>query len=155
MVRQEAASRIQYAEAFEVAEFGRQVREDEVFALLPMLQRSYLISGTKDWTDTGVEIKEGDVFEVSAEGSVIWKREGREKCEPDGAVPYTRWGNKPVLGAPTGALIARIGTDPKESFLIGSGRKIIAHRSGKLYLGINDDNTGDNDGAYRAWIKND
>jgi len=149
----QAASKIQYAEGFEVAEFGRQVREEEVFALLPMLQRSYVVSGTKDWTDTGIEIKEGDVFEISAEGSIVWKREGREKCGPEGAAPYTRWGNKPVSGAPTGALIARIGSDAKESFLIESGRKIIAYRSGKLYLGINDDNTADNDGEYRAWIK--
>jgi len=149
----EGASKIQYAEAFEVAEFGRQIREEEIFTLLPMLERSYVVSGTNDWTDTGLTIKEGDVFEISAEGKIIWKREGREKCNPDGALPYTRWGNKPVLGTPTGALIARIGVDPNEGFLVGSGRKIIAHKSGKLYLGINDDNTSDNDGEFRAWIK--
>jgi len=50
-------------------------------------------------------------------------------------------------------LIARIGVDPNESFLVGSGRKIIAYKSGKLYLGINDDNTSDNDGEFRVWIK--
>lgn len=148
----ERASGIQYAEAFEVAEFGRQVGEEELFTLLPMLERSYVVSGTRDWTDTGVTIEEGEVFEVSAEGLIVWKRDGREKCDPDGALPYTRWGNKPVLGAPTGALIARIGDDPKEGFLVGSGRKIVAYKAGKLYLGINDDNVKDNDGEFRAWI---
>lgn len=147
------ASKIQYAEAFEIAEFGRQIEEEELFTLLPMLERSYVVSGTHDWTDTGITIKEGDVFEISAEGSIVWKREDREKCSPDGALPYTRWGNKFVLGAPTGALIARIGEESNESFLVGSGRQIIAYKSGKLYLGINDDNTRDNDGEFRAWIK--
>ena len=149
----EGASKIKYAEGFEVAEFGRQVQEEEIFTLLPMLERSYVVSGTHDWTDTGIIIKEGDLFEITAEGMIAWKREGREKCNPDGALTYTRRGNRPLLEIPTGALIARIGVDPKESFLVGSGRKIIAYKSGKLYLGINDDNTSDNDGEFRVWIK--
>jgi LmbE family N-acetylglucosaminyl deacetylase len=149
----EAASKIKYAEAFEIAEFGRQITDDEVFTLLPMLERSHVIAGTKDWTDTGIEIKEGDVFEIAAEGSIVWNREGRAKCGPEGADPYSRWGNRPVLGAPVGALIARIGTDEREVFLIGSNQKIVAYKAGRLYLGINDDNTEDNDGEFRTWIK--
>ncbi|MGC3947442.1 MAG: PIG-L family deacetylase [Chryseolinea sp.] len=147
------ASKIRYAEGFEVAEFGRQIREEEIFELLPMLPRSYAVSGTKNWTNTGIEIKEGEQFEVTAEGTIVWNKDGRQRCTADGAVPYTRWGNKPVLGAPTGSLIARIGEDSKDSFFVGADRKIIASKSGKLYLGINDDNTGDNDGEFRAWVK--
>ncbi len=149
----EGASKIQYAEAFEVAEFGRQIKEEEIFSLLPMLERPYIVSGTHDWTDTGIMIKEGEVFEITAEGMIVWNRDGRAKCNPDGAAPYTRRGNKPVSGSPTGALIARIGEDSKESFLVGSSRKIIAYKTGKLFLGINDDNVSDNDGEFRAWVK--
>lgn len=147
-----AASKIRYSEAFEIAEFGRQITDDEVLTLLPMIPRSYIIQGTKDWTDTGFEIKKDEVFEITAEGKIVWKREERQTCGPDGD-QFLRWENKPVQGAPTGALIARIGADSKESFLIGSQKKIIASKSGRLYLGINDENVGDNDGEFRAWIK--
>lgn len=149
----EAASQIKYAEAFEIAEFGRQVTEDELVKLVPMLARSYVVPGTKDWTDTGFEVKQGDVLQITAEGSITWKKEGREKCDANGAVPYTRWGKKPMLGAPTGALIARIGDNSAENFLVGTGRTLIAWAPGKLFFGINDDNTGDNDGQYRVWVK--
>lgn len=147
------ATKIKYAEAFEIAEFGRQVQEDELLKLVPMLPQSVVVPGTKDWTDTGFEVNQGDVLEISADGWIVWKKDGRERCDANGALPYTRWGNKPLLGAPTGALVARIGEKTSETFLIGTERKLIAWTSGKLYLGINDDNTGDNDGAYRAWIK--
>lgn len=149
----EAAAQVKYAEAFEIAEFGRQVNEEELVKLLPMLERSSVVPGTKDWTDTGIDIKQGDVLELKAEGSIVWKKEGRVRCDANGALPYTRWGNKPLSGAPTGALIARIGSNISESFLVGSGRKMIAWASGRLTFGINDDNTADNDGAFRVWIK--
>ena len=106
-----------------------------------------------DWINTGIEITKGDVIEISAEGKFVWKREGRELCGPDGADVYSYSANKPMPGAPTGAMIARIGTDSKESVLIGSHKTIVAFKSGSLYLGINDDNTKDNDGEYRVWIK--
>src|SRR5687768_15708944 len=149
----DGVAHVKYAEAFEVAEFGRQFTEQEIFTLFPMLKKSLVVNGTKDWTDTGIDIAQGDVFEINAEGKITWKREGRETCGPAGAIPYTRWGNKALQGAPTGALIARIGTDAKQSFLIGSSQKVIAYQSGRLYLGINDDNTADNDGQFRVWIK--
>jgi hypothetical protein len=149
----EEAAEIKYAEGFEIAEFGRQVKEEELLTLLPMLEQSHVVAGTKSWTNTTIEVKQGDVLEIKAEGTIVWKREGREKCNADGAVPYTRWGKKPLLGAPTGALIASIGNNPGESFLVGCSKKIIAWTSGTLYFGINDDNTGDNDGEFRVWVK--
>jgi len=149
----EAASKIKYAEAFETAEFGRQITQEEVFTYLPMLQRSYIIDSTKEWVNTGIEITKGEVIEMSAEGRFVWKREGRELCGPDGADVYTRSANKPLPDASTGALIARIGTDTKEPFLIGSKKTFVAPTSGKLYIGINDDKMSDNDGEYRVWVK--
>jgi len=148
-----AATKIKYAEAFETADFCRQITQEEVFTYLPMLERSYVIDSTKDWVNTGIEITKGEVIEMSAEGRFVWKREGRELCGPDGADVYSYSANKPMPAASTGALIARIGTDAKETFLVGSKKTIVATTSGRLYLGINDDKTSDNDGEYRVWVK--
>jgi LmbE family N-acetylglucosaminyl deacetylase len=147
------AENSKYAEAFEVAEFGRQVSDAEMLTILPMLQKSYVVPGATDWIDTSVEIQQGDVMLITANGTITWKHEGREACDANGAVPYARSGKKPVTGAATGALIGRIGADAAESFLIGTEQKIIAPKSGRLYLGINDDTIGDNDGQFRVWIK--
>jgi hypothetical protein len=147
-----AAQNIRYAEAFEVAEFGRQVTDAEMFTILPMLQKSYVVPGTKDWTDTGLEIKQGDTLLFNVNGTITWRHEGREKCDADGAA-YSQSEKKPLPGVSTGALIGRIGSGIDESFLIGTGRKIIAHTSGTLYLGINDETIVDNDGQFRVWIR--
>jgi len=148
-----SASEVMYAEAFEIAEFGRQVTEGELMKLVPMLGPLYVVPGTKDWTETGFEVKLGDVLQITAEGTITWKSEGREKCDANGAVPYAGGGKRPMQGAQAGALIARIGENSAEWFLIGTERTLIAGASGKLFFGINDGNTGDNDGHYRVWEK--
>lgn len=147
-----SAKNIKYSEAFEVAEFGRQVSDSEIFTILPMLQKSYVVPGTIDWTNTGLEIQRGDTLLFNVNGTITWKREGREQCDADGAA-YSQSEKKPLPGVSTGALIGRIGSGTAESFLIGTGRKIIAHKSGTLYLGINDDSIKDNDGQFRVWIR--
>lgn len=147
-----ATTNIKYAEAFEVAEFGRQVSDEEMFTILPMLRKSYVVPGMMDWTETDVEIQQGDTILISANGTITWKRDGREKCDANGS-SYTQSGKKPLPGVSAGALIGRIGSDFAEIFLIGTERKIIAPKTGRLYLGINDDTIVDNDGQFRVWIE--
>ena len=43
--------------------------------------------------------------------------------------------------------------DPSECFLVGKNSEIYAFKSGRLFLGINDDNTHDNEGLYRVRIQ--
>ena len=74
-------------------------------------------------------------------------------CGPTGAVPYTRWGHKPVLAINTGALIGKIGSDSTDYFYIGAGQKAVAFAAGRLFVGINDDNVLDNDGAFTISIR--
>lgn len=146
------AKAAKYVEAFEIAEFGRQVNDSEINRLFPIPGKSLTISGTIDWLDTGIDVNEETAIEIEADGEIIWKMVGREICPPNGAMPYTRWGNKPLLDVGTGALIGKIGKDSEECFFIGHYQKIIPFTSGKLFIGINDDNTMDNDGEYRVWI---
>jgi len=149
----EAAAKARYVEAFEFAEFGRQPREADVRRLLPMLGGFIELSGRTDWLDTGIDVTLNQRVEIAAEGEIVWKADGKETCGPTGADPYTRRGKKPLLGVSTGAIIGRIGADSTEYFFIGPGRSIMPFTSGRLFVGINDDNVLDNDGAFRLWIR--
>jgi LmbE family N-acetylglucosaminyl deacetylase len=149
---QDAASKIRYAEAFEIAEFGRQPTEAEMQSLFPMLPRSTIVAATKDWTATRIEVSEGDILDIIASGKILWKKEGSLGCGPDGVSTFSGEAGKPIPGGHTGSLIARIGTDG-QAIIVGTSQKIIAPKAGKLYLGINDGNLTDNDGEFRVWIK--
>jgi LmbE family N-acetylglucosaminyl deacetylase len=148
-----AAKEVSYVEEFEIAEYGRQMTDEDVFELFPMMGRVYKVSGKSDWFDTGIDLTEGEILAIDSDGQILWNLKDRKYCDPDGAVPYTRWGNEPLLGAGTGALIGKIGEDSSECFFIGKNKDIHAFKSGRLYLGINDANTHDNEGLYRVRIQ--
>jgi len=150
---EEWAKKVTYVEEFEIAEYGRQLNEKDVFELFPMIGKAFTISGKSDWFDTGIDVEEGHIVAINSNGKIIWNLKDKKYCDPDGAVPYTRWGNKPLQAAGTGALIGKIGEDPSECFFVGKIKEIHAFKSGRLYLGINDDNTGDNEGSYRVRIR--
>ena len=141
-----------YVEEFEIAEYGRQLKDDEINEIFPMIGKVFTISGKSGWFDTGIDVKENQVIVISSDGNIIWNLQDRKYCDPDGAMPYTRWGNKPLLSAGTGALIGKIGNDSSENFFIGKDQEIQAYKAGRLFLGINDDNTSDNEGVFRVRI---
>lgn len=111
------------------------------------------VPGRTRWLDTGVDLAMRQVIEISVEGKIQWNKDGNQMCGPTGAVPYTRWGNKPIPGINTGALIGKIGADSTDYFYIGAGQQAVAFASGRLVLGINDDNVLDNDGAFQVRIR--
>jgi len=147
------AKEVTYVEEFEIAEYGRQITDEDVFKLFPMIGKAYTVSGKSDWFDTGIDLIEGEILAIDSDGQILWNLIDRKYCDPDGAVPYTRWGNKPLQGVGTGALIGKIGEDSSECFFIGKNKEIHTFKSGRLYLGINDDNTNDNEGLYRVRIR--
>jgi hypothetical protein len=149
----EIARDVTYVEEFEIAEYGRQINDAEVMELFPMIGKAFTVSGKAEWFDTGIDIKENQIIDMNSSGKIIWNLKEKKYCDPDGAIPYTRWGNKPLLGASTGALIGKIGEESSECFFIGKQQEVHAFKSGRLYLGINDDNTTDNEGIYRVRIR--
>jgi hypothetical protein len=111
------------------------------------------LSGRTTWLDTGFDVIQEQSIEIVAEGEIQWKAEGKETCGPTGAVPYTRRGNKPILAINTGAIIGKIGLASTDYFYIGAGQRMIPFSTGRLFIGINDDNVRDNDGAFEVWIR--
>jgi hypothetical protein len=50
-------------------------------------------------------------------------------------------------------LIGKIGAGSTDYFAIGAGQRMLPFATGRLFVGINDDNLRDNDGAFRIWIR--
>jgi LmbE family N-acetylglucosaminyl deacetylase len=148
----EAAKKVKYIEAFEIAEYGRQIREAELHELLPMVGNMITVPGKTQWLDTGLDVTRGREVDFLAEGSVQWNEDGHQYGPPSGAPLYARGGHKPIPGINTGALIGKIGADSAEAFYIGPGNRVRMFSAGRLFLGINDDNVSDNAGAFRVWI---
>ena len=113
---------------------------------------SLTVPGKTRWLDTGVDLAMRQVIEISVHGTIQWNKDGNQMCGPTGAVPYTRWGNKAIPGINTGALIGKIGPDSTDYFYIGAGQQAVAFATGRLFVGINDDNVLDNDGAFTISI---
>ena len=149
----EHAQQVGFVEEFEIAEFGRQISDQEVFELFPMIGRSFTVSGKAEWFDTGIDLEEGQVVRITSTGKILWNLEEQKYCDPDGTLPYARCGNNPLPAIGTGALIGKIGKESSEYFFVGERHEINAYKSGRLYLGINDDNTNDNEGKFRVRIQ--
>lgn len=149
----EIAKEVTFVEEFEIAEFGRQPTDKEVFELFPMVGRTFTISGKMNWFDTGIDLKDGQIVEMSSTGKILWNLNEKRYSNPDGAAPHTWTGNRPLPDIGTGALIGKIGEESSEYFFVGKKQEISAYKSGRLYLGINDDDTNDNEGIYRVRIK--
>jgi len=149
----DSAGHINWAEAFEFAEFGKQLRNKEISRFFPMLPATFILQGSTSWMDTGIDLLNGEVLAIRAEGEVVWKKDGYNWCDPTGNTPYTRWGKRPVLGSGVGALIGKIGSSSDYTFFIGTSLTMEACAEGRLYIGINDDNTSDNAGFFDVWIQ--
>ena len=125
------------------------------------------VMGDTDWTDTGVEVYEGQEVAFSAFGTV-YLQEGNIKayCGPEGYDLRTR--QQPFTDGNIGALIGKvvillaieidegsgreIRHEIREKFFIGSENRIRMPMSGELYLGINENLVGDNTGAFSVSI---
>lgn len=125
------------------------------------------VMGNRDWTDTGIEVQEGQEISFSAFGTVYLQRGNiKAYCGPDGYDLKTR--QQPFADRNIGALIGKVSIllsieidegsgreirhEIKEKFYIGSDDKVRMPISGQLYLGINEDLVADNEGAFSVSV---
>jgi hypothetical protein len=125
------------------------------------------VMGDRDWTDTGIEVQEGQEISFSSFGTVYLQRGNiKAYCGPDGYDLRTR--QQPFADQNIGALIGKVSIllsieidegsgreirhEIKEKFYIGSDDKVRMPMSGQLYLGINEDLVADNEGAFSVSI---
>ncbi|MCA1633793.1 MAG: hypothetical protein LC802_08755 [Acidobacteria bacterium] len=117
------------------------------------------VPGNSQGTDTGVEVRTGDRVTISATGTIVaGQRVG--SVSPNGR----QGGSSAVFGNPrypfpqagAGALLGVLrttGGQQSQPFLVGAQSIFTAPADGRFYLLINDDNYGDNSGAFIVRIR--
>lgn len=112
-------------------------------------QRTVYVAANSPWTDTGIEVRNGDTVYFEATGKVRWGKDRNDDAGGERNSP--RNPGRPIPERAGAALIGRVGSD--DPFFIGKEEGAIRMRSrGRLQLGINDDYLQDNSGQFRVVV---
>ncbi len=113
-----------------------------VLIRLPLLAQDYkfTISTAQTWTDTGVDLHNGDTLAITAS-------EGANGCDPAGVAGTGAASNLPVANGMPGALIART-QESGAPTLVGPSRSLPVAGDGHLYLGVNSAGTAPCQGSF-------
>jgi hypothetical protein len=118
-----------------------------VLVSLPLHAQDYkfTISTAQTWTDTGVDLHNGDTLTVTAVA-------GSNGCDPAGVSGTgTAASGLPVSSAMPGALIARL-QEGGAPMLVGSSQDLHATGDGHLYLGVNFAGTAPCQGSFAVKV---
>ena len=127
----------------------RNSRDDDRVVPRRMRERNVTVNPTEAWTDTGVELRNGQEVYFQTTGQVTWSPNRR--VDADGTRNSKPDTNRPLPDRNSGALIGRIGE--RDIFFIGTDMGPFRVRgNGRLYLGVNDDRMEDNTGSYRVIV---
>jgi hypothetical protein len=115
-------------------------------------ERHVEVRASQQWTDTGIDVRDGQTVYFAASGEVRWgPRNRRDGPAGERNSPFNP--SRPIADRPSAALIGRIG-DRQDVFFIGADTEPFRMReTGRLFLGINDDSFEDNAGAFRVAIR--
>ena len=108
------------------------------------------VMANQQWTDTAVFVKAGDRVSFRTTGQITFGPNAGQTAGPDGSGSPAGAGF-PVPVMATGGLIGKVGDSAP--FPIGSNTQPIAMpKTGRLMLGVNDNQLGDNSGAFSVVI---
>ena len=102
------------------------------------------------WTDTGIDVRAGQTVGFDARGTVRLGPTENEVAGVDGTLSRRRDNGAPMANQAEGALIARIGNSPV--FFVGDLNSVRAPATGRLYLGVNDGDLGNNSGDFQVVV---
>ena len=120
-------------------------------------EKTITVRGGDAWTDAGVRLQRGMRISFSASGEIQVAR--NRTADPDGSVSDlgTVFNRYPMPDIATGALIGKIilddGSETQTFFIGKSKRDYVVSQAGRLYIGVNDHNFGDNDGSFTVIIR--
>lgn len=117
--------------------------------------QTFDVSGEKQWTDTGIELKPGETVRLTATGKIRFAT-AKEDNGPEGL--KRGWMDMirqvPVPDAGRGALVARVGErDAARPFAVGTQREYRAPLGGRLFLGINTTAMEKAEGAFSVVVE--
>ncbi|MFQ5776601.1 MAG: hypothetical protein ACE5IP_01180 [Terriglobia bacterium] len=112
------------------------------------------VPADRDWSDTKIDLLNGDTLRIRAEGTIHYT--SSKTCGPDGG--KRTWRDMiralPVNEQGRGALIGLVGESGTATpFFVGAEGEFQVSTSGRLFLGINDDNHGNNRGSFRVHVE--
>jgi hypothetical protein len=107
-----------------------------------------VVRANQAWTATDITVRAGERLFLRTDGEI--RLGPNERTTAAGIRGGQRGADMPLRNAPAGALIGRI--DDGLPFLIGNQTAVRMPASGRLHLGINDDNVSDNDGQFEVNI---
>jgi len=111
--------------------------------------RTITVDARKAWTDTGITVNQGDRVAFQASGEIQFGRSPGQTATPDGA--SERRATYPEPTVPVGALIGKIGKGAP--FGVGTQTQPLPMpASGRLMLGVNDNELGDNSGSFTVIV---
>ena len=107
------------------------------------------VPANRAWTDTGLTVNQGDKVVFQATGTITYGRSPGQTATPDGGQDHRA--QYPAPSLPVGALLGRVGNGAP--FGIGTQTQPLPMpASGRLMLGINDNELSDNGGAYTVVV---
>jgi hypothetical protein len=113
-------------------------------------ERQMMVVANVAWTDTNIDVSFGQNLYFEASGEIRWGPNRR--AGPSGEANSPNNPSRPMPNRPGASLIGRVG-DSRDYFFIGSDNDAIRMRgSGRLYLGVNDDNLQDNTGYFTVIV---
>ena len=113
---------------------------------VPLNPGEIRVDANQAWTDTGIAVKKGDRVAFRAHGQVKFGEGPTQTAGPDGNAEL-KSPAYPVAVMPVGGLIAKVGNSAP--FPIGSNTQpIVMPADGRLMLGVNDNELGDNSGYF-------
>ena len=122
----------------------------EAAQYFPIKVRVRADNASNGWTDSGLMVRRGQRLRITSSGRVSL---GQGRFSTPTGLPRVTDTEKLMRNEPTGALIAVIGDDNDEFIFIGASREFTAPRDGRLFLGVNEGNLGDNTGTYDTLIE--
>jgi PA-IL-like protein len=110
---------------------------------------SVLVQANQQWNDGGLTVRKGDRVSFTTSGQISYGQ--GMSAGPDGDASLRR-PDYPVPQMPVGGLIGRVGNG--QPFPIGSNAQpITMPNDGRLMLGVNDNEVGDNSGAFTVAVR--
>src|ERR1700737_65898 len=120
----------------------------------PQTKKELDVPGNQPWTDTGVDLHQGQTVTITATGNLQYM--DRNPPRPQGTA--RSWKDPvpamPVNTAGRGALIGRLGSDDAgQPFLIGASIQFPVRVTGRLFLGINGPSGDSAKGSFHVKIE--
>jgi hypothetical protein len=107
-----------------------------------------LVQANQAWNDAGITVKKGDRVSFNTTGQVSYGQGMTAGPDGNGTLRQPTY---PVPAMPVGGLIGRVGNGTP--FPIGSNAQpIVMPNDGRLMLGVNDNELGDNSGAFTVTV---